>query len=128
MEPGVVAQLGMERGHEHRALAAQDGVAVDLGEHLDVGAGALDERRTDEDGRGTARRRRRCRSTARSASKLSTWRPKALRRTVMSTAPKQRWSARPSRTSRPEQDHPGAGAERRHAVGEALGERLEQPG
>ena len=40
-------------------------------------------------------------STAMSASNESTWRPKALRRTPMSMAPKQRWSGRPSRMSRP---------------------------
>src|SRR5690606_27160678 len=40
-------------------------------------------------------------STARSASKESTWRPNALRRTAMSIAPKQRWSGRPSSTSAP---------------------------
>ena len=29
MEPGVVAQLGVERRGEHRALAAEDGVVVE---------------------------------------------------------------------------------------------------
>ena len=50
MEPGVGAQLRVERRHEHGALAAEDGVAVDGGEHLDVGADALDVGRPDEDG------------------------------------------------------------------------------
>ena len=50
MEPGIVAQLGVEGRDEHGALAAEDGVAVDLGQHFDVGPGALDERRPDEHG------------------------------------------------------------------------------
>ena len=44
MEPEVVGQLRVERGDGHRALAAQHRMAVDGGEHLDVGADALDER------------------------------------------------------------------------------------
>ena len=44
----------------------------------------------------------------------------------MSTAPKQRWSAPSVEDLGAEQDHPGAGAERRQAVGEPLGERVEQ--
>ena len=37
-------QLGVEGRDGDRALAAEHGVAVDGGEHLDVGAGPLDER------------------------------------------------------------------------------------
>src|SRR5438477_4558358 len=46
----VVGQLGMERGDEEPALAREHRMAVDLGEHLDVGADVLDPRRADEDG------------------------------------------------------------------------------
>ena len=54
-------------------------------------------------------------STSRSASKESTWRPNALRRTVMSRPPRVSWPGAPSRDPVGQQDHPGAGAERRHA-------------
>src|SRR2546430_17394069 len=46
----VLGQLGMERRDEEPALAREHGMAVDLGEHLDVGADVLDPRRADEDG------------------------------------------------------------------------------
>src|SRR5947209_7118195 len=45
----VVRQLGMERRDEQPALAGENGVAVDLGEHLDVGARLREPRRADED-------------------------------------------------------------------------------
>ena len=48
MQAQVVGQLGMERGHEHVALARHDRVAVDLGQHLDPVPGVLDPRRADE--------------------------------------------------------------------------------
>src|SRR3546814_1587232 len=45
VEPGVGAELGMEGRHEHRALAAQDGPPVDLGEHIDeIGRASCRER------------------------------------------------------------------------------------
>src|SRR6185437_14238343 len=46
----VVGQLRMERGDEDAALPREHRMAVDLGEHLDVGACVLDPRRADEDG------------------------------------------------------------------------------
>src|SRR5215468_12219269 len=50
VQTGVVGQLRVERRDEEAALAGQDWMAVDLGEHLDVGPDLLDPRRTDEDG------------------------------------------------------------------------------
>src|SRR5262249_43083435 len=50
VQTGVVGQLRMERRDEETALAGQDWMAVDLGEHLDVGPDLLDPRRADEDG------------------------------------------------------------------------------
>src|SRR3954447_17339062 len=46
----VVGQLRMERGDEKPSLARQHRMAVDLGEHLDVGSRFLEPRRPDEDG------------------------------------------------------------------------------
>src|SRR6476661_6380612 len=45
----VVGELGMERSHEDRSLPREHRMAVDLGEHLDVGTGGLDPGRTNED-------------------------------------------------------------------------------
>src|SRR5438105_2684207 len=45
----VVGELGMERRNEHAPLPREHRMAVDLGEHLDVGAGVVDPRRADED-------------------------------------------------------------------------------
>ena len=56
------------------ALAARaPGAPSTVGEHLDAGAGPLDDRGPDEHAR--ERLRRRGRSTSRSASNESTWRP-----------------------------------------------------
>src|SRR5918911_767543 len=44
----VVGQLGVERGDEEAALAEQDRLAVELGEHLHFRAGVADPRRADE--------------------------------------------------------------------------------
>src|SRR5215475_10438632 len=46
----VVGQLRMEGRDEEPSLARQHRMAVDLGEHLDVGPGLLEPRRADEDG------------------------------------------------------------------------------
>ena len=71
------------------------GPPVDPAEHLDARPGLLHPRRPDEHGvhraAGAARRQ------ATSASKESTCRPKALRRTVTSSPPMVCWSGRPSR-------------------------------
>src|SRR5438874_1595662 len=45
----VVGELGMERRDEHAPLPREHRMAVDLGEHLDFGAGVVDPRRADED-------------------------------------------------------------------------------
>src|SRR3954471_21316872 len=45
----VVGQLRVERGDEEASLAREHRMALDLGEHLDVGADVLDPRRADED-------------------------------------------------------------------------------
>ena len=66
VHPRVVRQLRMERGDEDPAFARQHGVPVELGEHLDPGAGLLDPRRADED---AAERLLACPSS-RSVSKL----------------------------------------------------------
>src|SRR5215831_3185767 len=50
VQTGVVGQLRMEGRDEETALAGQDWMAVDLGEHLDVGPDLLDPGRADEDG------------------------------------------------------------------------------
>src|SRR5262245_55250034 len=49
VDPRVVGQLRMERSDEDASLAREHGMPVDLGQHLDVSAGVLDPRRTDED-------------------------------------------------------------------------------
>ena len=87
MEPRVAGQLRMERGDEEAPLAREHRMAVELGEHLDPRADLLDPRRPDEDRRAAARPRP---ASSRSVSNDATWRPKALRRTAMSTSP--RWS------------------------------------
>ena len=64
----VAGQLGVERGDDDGALAARaPGRPSMRGEHLDVGAGALDDRGADE--HGVERRGRRAPATSRSASK-----------------------------------------------------------
>ena len=50
MEPKVVGELRMEGCDRDRALAAEDRVTVDAGEHLDVGPDPLHEWSADEDG------------------------------------------------------------------------------
>src|SRR6476659_3395182 len=40
VDPWIVGQLGVERSDEHGAVAEQHGLAVELGEHLDVRAQA----------------------------------------------------------------------------------------
>src|SRR5579862_4854233 len=45
----VVCELRMERGDEESSLPREDGMAVDLCEHLDLRADVLDPGRTDED-------------------------------------------------------------------------------
>src|SRR5436309_2058857 len=50
VQPRVVGQFGMERGHEEPTLAREHRPPVDLSEHLDVGADVLDPRSADEDG------------------------------------------------------------------------------
>src|SRR5436190_17448247 len=49
VDAGVVGQLRVEGGDEEPPLARQDRVAVDLGEHVDVGSRVLEPRRADED-------------------------------------------------------------------------------
>ena len=76
-------QFGVERGGEQVALAGGDDRAVFERRDGPCAAGdRVDERRANED--GVERRHLRCPRSSRSASKLSTWRPKALRRTEMS--------------------------------------------
>src|SRR5262249_22305781 len=50
VDAGVLRQLPMERGDEQAPLAGEHGVAVDLGEHLDIRAGLVEPRRADENG------------------------------------------------------------------------------
>ena len=95
--------------HEHR-------MAVDRRQHLDAGAGALDDRRADEHGverrRSSPRRRgrsRRCRPDGRSA----------LRRTSMSMHAEAALVGAAVEHVGGQQDHPGARAEHRHAVARA---------
>ena len=66
------------------------------------------------------------RRTARSASNESTWRPNALRRTAMSMRAERPLVGPAVEHVGRQQDHAGAGAEHRQAVGEPLGERLEK--
>jgi hypothetical protein len=49
MDASVIRQLGMERGDEKATLAQEDGLAVELCEHLDVRAGCRHARCPDED-------------------------------------------------------------------------------
>src|SRR2546425_2060164 len=44
----VVGELGMEGGHEDPSLPGKHRMAVDLGEHLDVGTGGLDPPGADD--------------------------------------------------------------------------------
>ncbi len=50
METPVGRELRVERCDEHATLACEDGDAVVLGEHLDVGAVALHDGSPDEHG------------------------------------------------------------------------------
>src|SRR5690349_7186370 len=43
----IFGQFRMERRHEETALAQQDWFAVELGQHLDIGAAVAHARRTD---------------------------------------------------------------------------------
>ena len=83
------------------------------------GADRLDPRRADED---RVHRRRSSPATSRSSSKESTWRPNALRRTVMSSPPR---SAGPRAVRDPvgQHDHPGAGAEGRQPAAHGVAQR-----
>src|SRR5437763_16756785 len=49
VQPRVVGQLRVERRDEKPPLPREHRMAVDLGEHLDVGPDLLDPRGTDED-------------------------------------------------------------------------------
>src|SRR6188508_1490469 len=49
VDPGVVRQLGMECGDEHAPVPEQDGLPVELCEHLDLRADVADARGADED-------------------------------------------------------------------------------
>src|SRR5881227_525582 len=49
VDAGVVRQLRVERGDDETPLAQQDGLAVELREHLDVRPDLADTGRTDED-------------------------------------------------------------------------------
>ena len=114
METVVTGQLRMEGGREQPALAGRDDRAiVQRGECLDIVSYRIDQRRTNKDGR--ERRLAQCSGTSSSASKLSSWRPKALRRAVISIRLKRRlpfWP--PLGDAVGQQDHPGAGAPDRH--------------
>ena len=48
MDPGIIRQLGVERGDEDTPVAQQHGLAVELGQHLHVGSDVADARRADE--------------------------------------------------------------------------------
>src|SRR3954462_9901851 len=50
VNPGVIRQLGVERGDEVPPLPREHRMPVDLGQHLDVVARRLDPGRPDEDG------------------------------------------------------------------------------
>src|SRR5919201_1231309 len=50
VDPRVVGELRMERGHEDPPLPREHRVPVDLRQHLDVRPRFLDPRRADEDG------------------------------------------------------------------------------
>ena len=100
VHPAVPGQFGVEAGGHQVPLADGDDPTVgrsadDPAEDLDPLAGLLHPRRADED--GVHRRPRRARSKAMSASKESTCRPKALRRTVTSSPPIVSWSGGASR-------------------------------
>src|SRR5436853_7447839 len=49
MHPRVVGQLGVERRDEEAPLPEQHRLAVELGQHLDLGAEVAHARRADED-------------------------------------------------------------------------------
>ena len=49
MDARVVRQLGVERRDQEAPLADEHGLAVQLRQHLDVGAGLAHARRADED-------------------------------------------------------------------------------
>src|SRR5829696_5541317 len=69
VHPRVVGQLRMERRDEKPSFAEQDGLAVELGEHLDARARIGDARSADEHPTPGSS----CPATSRSASKLATW-------------------------------------------------------
>src|SRR5205807_6655615 len=48
MDPRIVRQLGMEGSDEEASLPQEHGLAVELGQHLDVVAGPRDSRSADE--------------------------------------------------------------------------------
>ena len=113
VDAGVPGQLRVERGGQQRALPDGDDptrgrpAARRVASTSTSGPDLLDPRRPDEDRvhRPPVERRR----TSRSASNESTWRPKALRRTVMSRPPSVSWSGRAVEDPVGQQDHPGAG-------------------
>ena len=113
MDAEVVGELRVERGDGDRALAAQHRVAVDGGEHLDVGARPA--RRTGARMNTAWNGPSGSPSTSRSASNESTWRPKALRRTRDVDGAEAALVGPAVEHLGAEQDHPGAGAERGHA-------------
>ena len=130
MEPGVVAELGMEGRHQDGALAAEDRAAVDRGQHLDVVADRLDDRRPDE--HGVHGRRRPTAGHLQVGLEGVDLAPEGIAPHGDVDAPKLRWSARPSRISRPSRIMPahvpkaGMPPARRPASGVEQAGRLEQ--
>src|SRR5262245_62849273 len=48
VDPGIVRQLGVERGDEHVSVTQEHGLVVEIRENLDVGTDLADARRADE--------------------------------------------------------------------------------
>src|SRR5688572_22425182 len=100
-------------------------MAVDLGEDLDVGAGALDERRPDEHGGDGPAVDAGDVEVGLEAVDLATERVATDGDVDGAEAPLVGAAVEDLAA---EEDHPRARAERWHAVGEALGDRVEQAG
>ena len=124
VEPEVVGELRVEGGDDDGTLPARAPDGPRPRPAPRPVADPLDDGRPDEHGveRVAVERRRR----SRSASNESTWRPKALRRTVDVDGAEAALVGAAVEDLARQQDHPGAGAEGGQPVGQALGQRLEQ--
>lgn len=127
MEPAVGAQLGMERGDDDGALPAQHRMAVDRRQQLDGGTGPLDEWCTDEHRRegsiGIVDPRHH--QIGLEAVDLT---PEGVPPHVDVDRTETPLVGPPVEDRRPEQDHPRARPEGRHAGRDTVGDRVEQAG